>query len=66
MRDARIKVLAELVEHHIKEEEEDILPDFKKNSEKAERLELGSLFKQTKMNVKGSGEERDPSFVHLQ
>lgn len=45
---ARIKVLAELVEHHIKEEEDDLLPDFKKNSEKPDRLELGTQFMKAK------------------
>lgn len=44
LRSARIKVLAELVEHHIKEEEEDMLPDFKKNSTKEDRLRLGEEY----------------------
>lgn len=41
---ARVKVLAELVEHHIEEEEEDLLPDFKKHSEPAERAKMGQKF----------------------
>ena len=41
---ARVKVLAELVEHHIEEEEKDLLPDFKKESEPSERRALGQKF----------------------
>lgn len=42
--EAKIKVLAELVEHHIKEEEEDMLPEFKKQTSAEERQELGALY----------------------
>lgn len=45
---AKVKVLAELVEHHIQEEEDDLLPDYRKASEKEERIELGDLFLQAK------------------
>ena len=38
---AKVKVLAELVEHHIKEEENDHLPDFRKVSSKEHRISLG-------------------------
>ncbi|WP_291516538.1 hemerythrin domain-containing protein [Bdellovibrio sp. ArHS] len=41
---ARVKVLAELVEHHIEEEEDELLPDFKKHSETSDREKLGQLF----------------------
>lgn len=41
---ARVKVLAELVEHHIKEEEKDMLPKFKKESDIKTRRELGEVF----------------------
>jgi hemerythrin superfamily protein len=41
---AKVKVLAEMLEHHIKEEEEDMLPDYKKNSTSAERQKLGAKY----------------------
>ena len=37
---AKCKVLAELVEHHIKEEEEKILPQFRKKTSSNERMEI--------------------------
>ena len=37
-------MLAEIVEHHIQEEEDDLLPDYRKSSDKQERLELGQKF----------------------
>jgi hemerythrin superfamily protein len=51
---ARVKVLAELVEHHIKEEEEDVFPEYKKNSDIEERSELGKkyLMKQSEFLAK--------------
>lgn len=41
---ARVKVLAELVEHHIKEEEEDMIPDIRKEFELAERVRIGQHY----------------------
>lgn len=52
---ARVKVLAELVEHHIEEEEEELLPDFKKNSEPAERMQLGQEFLMLKTKMLEQG-----------
>jgi len=54
---ARIKVLAELVEHHIEEEEEDLLPDFRKNSEAADRLELGNTFLTLKVDYMAADDD---------
>lgn len=41
---AQIKILAELVEHHIEEEERELLPDFNKNSDSDEREQLAEKF----------------------
>ena len=41
---ARIKVLAELVEHHIEEEEEEMLPEFKKDADISIRIRLGEQY----------------------
>ncbi len=48
---ARVKVLAELVEHHIKEEEGDIFPEFKKNSETEDRTKLAVRHLEEKRKV---------------
>lgn len=52
---ARVKVLAELVEHHIEEEEEEMLPDFRKETELEERVTLGEKFRQLKMKYEALG-----------
>jgi hypothetical protein len=49
---ARVKVLAELVEHHIKEEEEEQFPEFKKESELVDRIRLGEEYLNEKEKVK--------------
>jgi len=41
---AKVKVLAELVDHHIKEEEEEFIPEFEKNSDEGLRRQLGKQF----------------------
>lgn len=43
---AKAKVLAELVEHHLKEEESHFLPEFRKRSTIDERIELGLQYLQ--------------------
>lgn len=48
---ARVKVLAELVEHHIEEEEDELLPDFKKHTELEERSEMGEQYLALKEKV---------------
>lgn len=48
---AKVKVLAEIVEHHIEEEEETLLPDFKKESSSEERSELGQKFMELKTTI---------------
>ncbi len=57
MKLAKIKVLAELVEHHIEEEEEELLPDFKKESESAERVKLGNRFLELKVKYLAAGDD---------
>lgn len=52
---ARVKVLAELVEHHIDEEESELLPDFRKNSESSERMEMGQNFLMLKTKLLEAG-----------
>lgn len=41
---AKVKVLAELVEHHIKEEESEALPDVRKATSLEQRLEMGAKY----------------------
>ncbi|QDK45786.1 hypothetical protein DOM22_11825 [Bdellovibrio sp. ZAP7] len=57
---AKIKVLAELVEHHIEEEEEDLLPEFRKNSEPQERMQLGEKFLALKVQYLEKGGQETP------
>jgi hemerythrin-like domain-containing protein len=57
MKDARIKVLAELVEHHIEEEEEELLPDLKKETEKDIRARIGNQFLELKIKYLAAGDE---------
>jgi hemerythrin superfamily protein len=45
---ARVKVLAELVEHHIEEEEEELLPEFRKTTSAEERATLAKSFMKLK------------------
>jgi hemerythrin superfamily protein len=52
---ARVKVLAELVEHHIEEEEEKLLPDFRKHSEIEERVQMGARFMKIKHQLEDQG-----------
>ncbi|HEX4924025.1 MAG TPA: hemerythrin domain-containing protein [Bdellovibrionales bacterium] len=58
---ARVKVLAELVEHHIDEEEKELLPEFKKHASAEERAKLGELFLAAKDNTKEDGSEYVPT-----
>lgn len=45
---ARVKVLAELVEHHIEEEEDELLPDFKKGTNVETRERMGAQYLERK------------------
>ncbi len=57
---ARVKVLAELVEHHIEEEEEELLPKFRKFSTREDRVAMGIEFLDAKDNTLDDGNERIP------
>jgi hemerythrin superfamily protein len=52
---ARVKVLAELVEHHIEEEEDELLPDFRKHSDIEERVQMGAKFMELKHKLEEQG-----------
>jgi hemerythrin-like domain-containing protein len=57
---ARVKVLAELVEHHIKEEESELLPKFQKYTTKDDRSSMGIEYLDAKENTLHDGSERTP------
>jgi hemerythrin-like domain-containing protein len=63
---ARIKVLADLVEHHIQEEENALLPDFRKISAQSERVELGDKFMRLKAEIEAEGSDDAPPERQIQ
>lgn len=63
---ARVKVLAELVEHHIEEEEEELIPDYRKQSSPAERMQLGQVFLKLKTELLEQGGVDSPEEATLQ
>lgn len=54
---ARVKVLAELVEHHIEEEEEEMLPQYRGQSKIEDRRQLGEEFLRLKTSLLTTGDE---------
>lgn len=58
---AKVKVLAELVEHHIEEEESELLPDFRENSEPEERAMLAEQFIDLKTELLMNGGDDSPA-----
>ncbi|MGE3262343.1 MAG: hemerythrin domain-containing protein [Bacteriovoracia bacterium] len=50
---ARVKVLAELVEHHIEEEEEDMFKDVRKEFDLEERVEMGQEYSRLYQDFSG-------------
>ncbi len=54
---ARVKVLAELVEHHIEEEESELLPSVEEEVDIADRLEIGANFIDRKVEYLARGGE---------
>jgi hemerythrin superfamily protein len=66
---ARIKVLAEVVEHHIHEEESELLPAFKKETGPELRKTLGDLFLERKIDYLAAGDDNvipDPKTEELE
>lgn len=66
---ARVKVLAELVEHHIEEEEEEMLPAFRKHSDLEERIQLGQSYLSLKAELearsaRGTLSEEESMEIH--
>ncbi len=57
---AQIKVLAELVEHHIEEEEEDMLPEFRKESILEDREDIGRHYLELKEKLEAEGSDDAP------
>jgi len=51
---AKVKVLAEMVEHHIEEEEDKLLPEFRKCSSVEERRTLGEQYLSAQKNFESS------------
>ncbi len=58
---AKVKVLAEIVEHHIEDEEETLLPDYKSESERGERESLGAEYLELKSALEAQGSDDAPS-----
>lgn len=58
---AKIKVLAELVEHHIEEEEDEILPSFRGDTEAEDRARIGDKFLRFKTLLNEQGNDDSPS-----
>lgn len=63
---ARVKVLAELVEHHIEEEENELLPKYKENSSAEERLAITQEFLALKQELADQQGEDSPSETALE
>ncbi len=64
---AKIKVLAELVEHHIEEEEKTLLPDFKTKAGDKIKWQLGNQFMELKVKYLAAGDDNvieDPVLHH--
>ncbi len=57
---ARIKVLAEIVEHHLEEEEGEILPDVKRQTNAKERAMLAEKYTLLRREIQAEGSDDAP------
>jgi hemerythrin-like domain-containing protein len=57
---AKIKVVAELVEHHIEEEEDEILPEVKKTFDRRALEKMGARFLEEKIKILEQGGDDAP------
>ncbi|MBX2994302.1 MAG: hemerythrin domain-containing protein [Bdellovibrionaceae bacterium] len=57
---AKVKVLAEFVQHHIEEEEEEMLPEFRKKTSSEMRGELGQRYLQLQAEIEEMGSDDAP------
>jgi hypothetical protein len=57
----KIKVLAEAVEHHIKEEENDILPDVQKKIDKKKLVALTDVYNKVQEELIAMGQDDSPA-----
>lgn len=55
---ARVKVLAELVEHHLEEEERTTLPQVRRNAEPSERSAMGEKYRRLKARLESTDFEK--------
>ena len=62
---ARIKVLAEMVEHHIEEEEKDILPNVREQVDEARLVSLTAKYVQVQSEIIADGQDDAPHEAEL-
>lgn len=58
---AKVKVLAELVEHHLEEEEEEQFPEVRAHFSQEERIKLGEVYRRLTAKFAEAGNEDAPS-----
>jgi hypothetical protein len=59
---AKAKVLADLVEHHIKEEEMEMLPEYEKRATLEERIDLGRRYLEMQQEIEARQNQEAPKF----